>query len=36
VTKPADLVQGTRDMLILKILALQPLNDSQSAIETNL
>jgi PadR family transcriptional regulator, regulatory protein PadR len=25
-TKPADLVQGTLDMLILKILALQPLN----------
>lgn len=26
VSKPADLVQGTLDMLILKILALQPLN----------
>lgn len=25
-SKPADLVQGTLDMLILKILALQPLN----------
>ncbi len=25
-TKPADLVQGTLDLLILKILALQPLN----------
>ncbi|MFZ0732869.1 MAG: helix-turn-helix transcriptional regulator [Candidatus Sulfotelmatobacter sp.] len=24
--KPADLVQGTLDMLILKILALQPVN----------
>jgi PadR family transcriptional regulator PadR len=26
VSKPADLVQGTLDMLILKILALDPLN----------
>jgi PadR family transcriptional regulator len=26
VSKPSDLVQGTLDMLILKILALQPLN----------
>jgi transcriptional regulator len=26
VSKPTDLVQGTLDMLILKILALQPLN----------
>jgi PadR family transcriptional regulator PadR len=26
VSKPADLVQGTLDMLILKILALQPIN----------
>jgi PadR family transcriptional regulator, regulatory protein PadR len=26
VSKPADLVQGTLDMLILKILALEPLN----------
>jgi len=26
VSKPVDLVQGTLDMLILKILALQPLN----------
>jgi transcriptional regulator len=26
VSKPADLVQGTLDMLILKILALQPMN----------
>jgi PadR family transcriptional regulator, regulatory protein PadR len=26
VTKPSDLVQGTLDMLILKILALEPLN----------
>jgi PadR family transcriptional regulator PadR len=26
VTKPADLVQGTLNLLILKILALQPLN----------
>jgi transcriptional regulator len=26
VSKPADLIQGTLDMLILKILALQPLN----------
>jgi PadR family transcriptional regulator, regulatory protein PadR len=26
VSRPADLVQGTLDMLILKILALQPLN----------
>jgi len=26
VSKPADLVQGTLDLLILKILALQPLN----------
>jgi len=26
VSKPADLVQGTLDMLILKILALRPLN----------
>jgi len=26
VSKPSDLVQGTQDMLILKILALQPLN----------
>jgi len=26
VSKPLDLVQGTLDMLILKILALQPLN----------
>ena len=25
-SKPADLVQGTLDMLLLKILALQPLN----------
>lgn len=25
-SKPADLVQGTLDMLVLKILALQPLN----------
>lgn len=25
-SKPADLVQGTLDMLILKILALQPMN----------
>ena len=25
-SKPSDLVQGTQDMLILKILALQPLN----------
>ena len=25
-TKPSDLVQGTLDMLILKILALEPLN----------
>ena len=25
-SKPADLIQGTLDMLILKILALQPLN----------
>ena len=25
-TKPADLVQGTLDLLLLKILALQPLN----------
>ena len=25
-SKPADLVQGTLDMLILKILALQPIN----------
>jgi transcriptional regulator len=26
VSKPADLVQGTLDMLILKMLALQPMN----------
>jgi PadR family transcriptional regulator, regulatory protein PadR len=26
VSKPSDLVQGTLDMLILKILALQPMN----------
>ena len=26
-SKPPDLVQGTLDLLILKILALQPLND---------
>jgi len=26
VTKPSDLVQGTLDLLILKILALEPLN----------
>jgi len=26
VSKPSDLVQGTLDMLVLKILALQPLN----------
>jgi PadR family transcriptional regulator, regulatory protein PadR len=26
VSKPSDLIQGTLDMLILKILALQPLN----------
>jgi PadR family transcriptional regulator, regulatory protein PadR len=26
VSKPADLVQGTLDMLVLKILALQPMN----------
>jgi PadR family transcriptional regulator PadR len=26
VSKPSDMVQGTLDMLILKILALQPLN----------
>jgi PadR family transcriptional regulator PadR len=26
VSKPADLVQGTLDMLLLKILALQPMN----------
>jgi len=26
VTKPSDLVQGTLDMLVLKILALEPLN----------
>jgi PadR family transcriptional regulator, regulatory protein PadR len=26
VSKPSDLVQGTLDMLLLKILALQPLN----------
>jgi transcriptional regulator len=26
VSKPADLVQGTLDMLILKILALEPMN----------
>jgi len=26
VTKPADLVQGTLDLLVLKILALQPLH----------
>ena len=25
-SKPSDLVQGTLDMLILKILALEPLN----------
>ena len=25
-SKPSDLVQGTLDMLLLKILALQPLN----------
>ena len=25
-SKPADLVQGTLDMLLLKILALEPLN----------
>lgn len=25
-SKPSDLVQGTLDMLILKILALQPMN----------
>jgi DNA-binding PadR family transcriptional regulator len=25
-SKPADLVQGTLDLLILKVLALQPLN----------
>ena len=25
-SKPADLVQGTLDLLILKILALEPLN----------
>ena len=27
-SKPSDLVQGTLDMLILKILALEPLNGS--------
>jgi hypothetical protein len=31
VTKPADLVQGTPDMLILKILALQALADGPLA-----
>ena len=29
-SKPTDLVQGTLDMLILKILALQPLNVRES------
>jgi len=27
-SKPADLVQGTLDMLLLKILALEPMNGS--------
>ena len=25
-SRPSDLVQGTRDLLVLKILALEPLN----------
>ena len=36
-SKPSDLVQGTLDMLLLKILALQPMNGwaDQPALETD-
>lgn len=34
-SRPSDLVQGTLDLLLLKILALQPLNGWASASASN-